>query len=187
MKREELKELGLTDEQLESVIALHGKTTNDLKTQVNELEGERNRYKEQLDANQAELDTLKEKAEGNEELTTQLAELQTKYNEAETEAETKLANQKKDFAIRLALKEANPADEDIVLNLLNQETIQVTDKGLLGLEEQLKTLQEEKAFLFQQNEPQNTDPKPQIFTPGNPNGGDDKPLDPFEAKLAKYN
>ncbi len=34
MKREELKEFGLTDEQIGSVMALHGVTVNDLNSRV---------------------------------------------------------------------------------------------------------------------------------------------------------
>lgn len=169
MKREELKELGLTDEQLGSVMTLHGKTVTGLNTQINALEGERDQFKEQLTSNQTELDTLKEASKGNEELSKQLEELQAKYDTTKTESETKLAQQQKDFAIRLALKDVNPLDEDIVLGQLNTDTIQVTDNGLKGLKEQVEALQESKAFLFQQPE-QTATPTPQIVTGGNPKG-----------------
>lgn len=168
MKREELKELGLTDEQLGSVMALHGKTVTGLNTQINALESERDQFKEQLTSNQTELDTLKEASKGNEELSKQLEELQAKYDTTKSESESKLAQQKKDFAIRLALKDVNPLDEDIVLGQLNTDTIQVTDNGLQGLKEQVEALQESKAFLFQQPE-QTATPTPQIVVPGNPN------------------
>ncbi|WP_227644272.1 hypothetical protein [Enterococcus faecium] len=38
MKREELKELGLTDEQIGSIMALHGVTVNELNSRVSTAE-----------------------------------------------------------------------------------------------------------------------------------------------------
>ena len=107
MKREELTALGLTEEQVNSVMASHGKTVSTLNGTISELTAERDGLKEQVTTNQKELDTLKESAKGNAELTAQLTELQNKLNQSQLDAETKLAEQKKDFAIQLALKEAN--------------------------------------------------------------------------------
>lgn len=179
MKREQLKELGLTDEQIESTMALHGQTVNDLNKSLSTTEQERDQFKEQLDTNQTELNALKESAKGNEELTQQLADLQSKFDAAKTESETKLTEQQKDFAIKLALKEANALDESIVLGLLDRDTIKVTDNGLQGLEEQLNGLKESKAFLFQETTDSNTKEKPEIVTAGNPAGsgqGSDKTI-----------
>ncbi|MEO1772984.1 hypothetical protein JZO67_004967 [Enterococcus sp. 665A] len=148
MKREQLKELGLSDEQIGSIMALHGQTVNELNKSVATAEQERDQFKDQLTTNQTELDSLKESAKGNEELTQQLTDLQEKFNSAKTESETKLAEQQKDFAIKLALKEAQALDEDIVLGQLDKDTIKVVDGKLQGFEEQLKGLQESKAFCF---------------------------------------
>lgn len=166
MKREQLKELGLSDEQIGSIMALHGQTVNELNKSVATAEQERDQFKEQLATNQTELDSLKESAKGNEELTQQLTDLQEKFNSAKTESETKLAEQQKDFAIKLALKEAQALDEDIVLGQLDKDTIKVVDGKLQGFDEQLKGLQESKAFLFQPEEAKPATPK--IVTPGNP-------------------
>lgn len=166
MKREQLKELGLTEEQINSVMGLHGQTVTELNGKLATAEQERDRFKEQLDSNQTELDALKESVKGNEELTQQLTDLKNKFNESEKAAQKKLAEQQKDFAIKLALKEVNARDEDIVLQLLNKEAIKVTDEGLEGLKEQLDALKENKNFLFQEKE--NTPSVPRIFVSGNP-------------------
>ncbi|MFB8437248.1 phage scaffolding protein [Enterococcus durans] len=169
MKREQLKELGLTDEQVNSVMGLHGQTVTELNKTLATAEQERDQFKEQLDSNQTELDTLKESAKGNEGLTQQLAELQEKFDSVKTDSETKLAEQQKDFAIKLALKEANALDENIVLGLLDRDTIKVTDSGLQGFKEQLAGLQESKSFLFQEKDSSNPT-TPQILAGGNPTG-----------------
>ena len=169
MKREQLRDLGLTDEQLGSVMALHGQTVNGLNTSLATAEQERDQFKEQLNTNQTELDGLKELAKGNEEVTAQLTELQGKFDQVSTDSETKLATQKKDFAIQLALKEANSVDEAIVLGLLDKDTIKVTDDGLQGFKEQLESLKEGKPFLFQEVAPL-VETSPQIVAGGNPKG-----------------
>jgi hypothetical protein len=170
MKREQLRDLGLTDEQLGSVMALHGQTVNGLNTSLATAEQERDQFKEQLNTNQTELDGLKELAKGNEEVTAQLTELQGKFDQVSTDSEVKLAAQKKDFAIQLALKEANSVDEAIVLGLLDKDTIKVTDDGLQGLKEQLDGLKESKSFLFEQAEV-TKETTPAIVATGNPTGG----------------
>lgn len=177
MKREQLKELGLTDDQINSVMGLHGQTVTELNGKLTSAQQEATQYQEQLTANQKELDALKESAKGNEELTQQLADLQSKFDTVKTESETKIAEQQKDFAIKLALKEADALDESIVLGLLDRDTIKVTDNGLQGLDEQLKGLKESKAFLFQQQQEQGKS-TPTIFAGGNPQGpsGNDKTL-----------
>lgn len=171
MKKEDLIALGIDEEIAKSVMALHGKTVTQLNAQVATAEQERDQFKEQLNSNQTELDALKEAAKGNEGLTQQLADLQSKFDAAKSDSETKLAEQQKDFAIKLALKEANALDEEIVLGQLDKDTIKVVDGKLQGFEEQLKGLQESKSFLFQEaKDPEPTPPAPTIVTPGNPAG-----------------
>ena len=184
MKKDELIALGIDEESAKSVMAMHGKTVTTLNSQISTLEAERDGLQEQVTTNQTELDVLKESAKGNEELTAQLADLQAKLDQSKSESETKLATQQKDFAIKLALKEANALDESIVLGLLDKETIKVTDNGLQGFDEQLKTLQDSKAFLFQaqqEEEPQ----VPTFATGGNPKppSGDS---DPFKNAVDKF-
>lgn len=169
MKKEDLIALGLEEEKAKSIMALHGKTITQLNSQLAAAENERDTVKQELADNQAELNSLKESAKGNEELEKQLTELQTKFDESKTNSEQQLAEQQKDFAIKLALKEAQALDQDIVLGQLNKDTIKIIDGKLQGFEEQLKNLQENKGFLFQQTDP-NEKPTPTIVTGGNPAG-----------------
>lgn len=169
MKKEDLIALGIEEETAKSVMALHGKTVTQLNAQVATAESERDSAKQELEANQAELDALKEAAEGNEELTTQLADLQEKFDDAKSNSEKQLAEQQKEFAVKLALKESGALDESIVLGLLDKETIKVTDGGLQGLNEQLDSLKESKSFLFQAAKQEETSPR--IVAEGNPIGG----------------
>lgn len=171
MKREQLRELGLTDEQVNSVVGLHGQTVTELNKNLAAAEQERDQLKEQLNSNQTELNALKEATKDNEELTRQLANLQSKFDKAKEDAEANLTEQQKDFAIKLALKEANALDEEIVLSQLDKDTIKVVDGKLQGFDEQLKGLQKNKSFLFQKaKDPKTTPPTPTIVSSGNPAG-----------------
>ncbi|HGF7732427.1 TPA: phage scaffolding protein [Enterococcus faecium] len=169
MKREQLKELGLSDEQIGSVMALHGATVNELSSNVAAAEQQVNQYKELLDANQTELDSLKKAAEGNEELTTQLSDLQEKYDQAKADSESKIAEIKKTSAIELALTQAGARNIKAAKALLDSEKLELTDEGIKGLDEQLNTLKESDGYLFEgeTTPPPNPDQKKATFQ-GNP-------------------
>ena len=185
MKREELKALGLEDEAIDKVMALHGKSVTELNTKFATAEQQATQYQEQLQANQTELDSLKEAAKGNDELTKSYADLQAKFDASKSDADSKLSEAQKDFAIKLALKDASALDENIILGLLDRDTIKVAENGLQGFTEQLETLKTDKSFLFAQETP--ADPaNPQITAGGNPTGTQTPPTDAFNAAVDKF-
>ncbi|MBK4843390.1 phage scaffolding protein [Enterococcus faecium] len=160
MKREELKGLGLTDEQIGSVMALHGVTVNELNSKVSTAEQQATQYQEQLDKNQNELNDFKANAKGNEDLTKQLEDLQSKFDETKTSSEQQIADLKKSSAIDLALTQAGAKNIKAAKALLDGESLELTDEGLKGLDDQLAALKESDGYLFGQSEQ----------VPPNPNG-----------------
>ncbi len=160
MKREELKELGLTDEQIGSVMALHGVTVNELNSKVSTAEQQATQYQEQLEKNQNELNDFKANAKGNEDLTKQLEDLQSKFDETKTSSEQQIADLKKSSAIDLALTQAGAKNIKAAKALLDGESLELTDEGLKGLDDQLAALKESDGYLFGQSEQ----------VPPNPNG-----------------
>lgn len=181
---------GLTDEQATAIVAgmpaekIYLASEEKLDERYSKLKQQKEQAEEQLASYQTELDTLKESAKGNTDLTKQLADMQVKFDEAKTESETKLSQQQKDFAIKLALKEANPLDESIILGLLDKDTIKVTENGLQGFTEQLAGLKESKAFLFQQAAPE--EKAPNITLGGTPKGAGGQQPDAFQAAVQKF-
>lgn len=169
MKQEELKELGLSDEQIGSVIALHDTTVNELKSQISTAEQQATQYQEQLENNQNELNEFKKNAKGNEELERQVTDLQERLDQNKIDSEQQLAAIKKSSAIDLALTQAGAKNIKAAKALLDFESIQLTDKGVKGLDSQLATLKESDAYLFTNNDLENNNPDGKRATfPGNP-------------------
>lgn len=184
MKREELKELGLTDEQIGSVMALHGVTVNELNSRVSTAEQQATQYQEQLEKNQNELNDFKANAKGNEDLTKQLEDLQSKFDEIKTSSEQQIADLKKSSAIDLALTQAGAKNIKAAKALLDSESLELTDEGLKGLDEQLTALKESDGYLFGSNEPVPPNPEGKKATfGGNPSSGQNVEEDVFAKAL----
>ncbi|MFA1820560.1 phage scaffolding protein [Virgibacillus oceani] len=168
MNREELKALGLTDEQIEQVMTAHGKATNSIKSKADSVEGLESQiedYKQQITDRDSQLEELKKvDAEG---LQAKIDDLQQQNETTKTEYEKKLDAQQKDFAIESALRDAKARDPKLAKNALDLDIVTFKDGKLVGIDEQLKSLQESHDYLFEQEEPG----APRIVTPGNPNGG----------------
>ncbi|NAL97728.1 capsid protein [Enterococcus faecium] len=184
MKREELKGLGLTDEQIGSIMALHGVTVNELNSRVSTAEQQAAQYQEQLEKNQNELNDFKANAKGNEDLTKQLEDLQSRFDEIKTSSEQQIADLKKSSAIDLALTQAGAKNIKAAKALLDSESLELTDEGLKGLDEQLAALKESDGYLFGQSEqvPPNPDGKKATFS-GNASSGQNVEEDVFAKAL----
>lgn len=184
MKREELKELGLTDEQIGSIMALHGVTVNELNSRVSTAEQQATQYQEQLEKNQNELNDFEANAKGNEDLTKQLEDLQSRFDEIKTSSEQQIADLKKSSAIDLALTQAGAKNIKAAKALLDSESLELTDEGLKGLDDQLAALKESDGYLFGQSEqvPPNPDGKKATFS-GNASSGQNVEEDVFAKAL----
>lgn len=185
MNREFLKEQGLTDEQIESVMKEHGKTLNDTKSKadkVDSLESQIDDYKQQLADRDSQLEELKKvDAEG---LQAKIDELQQANETTKSEYEEKLQKQAFDHKLESALTGSKVKNVKAVKALLDLETIKLDGDNLLGLDDQLKALKESDEYLFETEQKPNS---PTIVAPGNPNGGTNQETDPFAEKIAKYN
>jgi predicted nuclease with TOPRIM domain len=149
MKREFLEGLGLEKEKIDSIMAEHGKTVESHKSKQTELSTSLEDLKKQLADRDKDLKDLKKKADGSEELQTKFTELETKYNQDKADFETKLKDTQLSSALKLALA-GKVHDADLVTGLIDKTKIELGEDGNVakGLDEQIKTLQESKSFLF---------------------------------------
>lgn len=142
MKKEELLEIGLTEEQAEKVFALNGKDVNkarnDLDTKTTELETA-NKTIQELQAAVKKFDGVD--VDG---LKTSLSDLQKKYD-----ADISAAHL--DSALNLALVEAKAKNPMLAKRALDVAGIKLDGDKLLGLDEQLKKLRETDGYLFEED------------------------------------
>ena len=149
MKRDLLKEHGFSEEQINFVMAENGKDVNSLKEQINNLTGERDGLQKQIDDRDKQLNTLKKSAKDNEELQSQIKQLQDENKTAKQNYQDQLAKQNKSFKIEGALRDAKAKNIKTVLPLIDTEKVSVNDDGTLnGLSEQLDIIKQEIGFMF---------------------------------------
>lgn len=172
MNRDTLQKFGLSDEQVNQVMAEHGKDLEKSKAVESELEQVKQQNTEltsEITDRDKQLKDLSGKAGDNEELQSQIKALQEQNKQSKTDYEANIATLKRDGAIELALREAQAKNPKAVKALLNGDIISVDDSGVHGLKEQLEQLKESDSYLF------NIEPEPKpglkITPSGNPGGG----------------
>lgn len=139
MKREELKALGLTDDQIDRVMALNGQTIEGLKAQAEAEKGRAETAEAQLTQLQGELTKAQKSAGDFEGLKAQLAK-----------AQSDLAGIQKTAKIKAALGAYKPKNADLVMRLLDADQISVSDDGkFTGLDEQVAPLRDQSGYLFE--------------------------------------
>ncbi|WP_107950938.1 phage scaffolding protein [Lysinibacillus parviboronicapiens] len=166
MKKEDLIAMGLSEEQADTVVGKYG--TMIPKERFDEVNNAKKTLEVQVKNQETQLKDLQDKAKGNEELQTTITELQQANKTAKTEYEQQLKNERMSAALKLSLH-SKVHDVDLVAGLIDKTTIELSEDGKVtkGLDEQLKSLQESKSFLFVPEKQQPT------FRGWNPAGGAD--------------
>ncbi|WP_285615073.1 phage scaffolding protein [Pseudobacillus badius] len=179
MNREALKELGLTDEQIDAVMKAHGQSVNTTKEELKTAQTEAQSLKDQLKERDTQLEELSAQSGNNEALKQQLEALKEANKQKAAEYEAKLHKQTYDYALDRALMGAKARNPLAVKALLDTDVIKLDGDKLLGLDDQLNKLRESDGYLFAgEAEP----PKPSGYTPGSPQRGNTpKPKDAYEA------
>ena len=150
MNKQQFLDLGLTDEQATKAEAESKKELESYipKTRFDEV----NKAKKQLDkdikARDTQIEDIKKNAGDNEELKKQIETLQTENKTTKEKYEADLKDLQISNAIKLAIAD-KAQDADLVSGLFDKSKLILGDDGkITGLDEQLKSLQESKAFLF---------------------------------------
>lgn len=166
MKKEDLIAMGLSEEQADAVVGKYG--TMIPKERFDEVNKAKKTLEEQVKTHETQLKDLQDKAKGNEELQKTITDLQQANETAKTEYEQQLKDERMNAALKLSLH-SKVHDVDLVAGLIDKTTIELSEDGKVtkGLEEQLKTLQESKSFLFVPEK------QPPTFKGWNPAGGTD--------------
>lgn len=149
MTKEELKNLGLTDEQIEKVIEDYGKNYV-TKSQFNEKNEEAKQLKSEVTTLKSDFEKLTATNEKNEELVKQIESMQKESNKREKEYEKTLHTQRVNSALDLALVTAKAKNTKAVKALLDLDKAELNEDGTIkGLDEQLKAVAESDPYLFE--------------------------------------
>lgn len=158
------------------------------KSRFNEVNEAKKELEKQILDRDKQLKDLSTKAQGNEELTKQIKDLQDLNKQTKDDYENKIASIKFDYALEGALTSAKCKNNKALKALLNLDEVKYQDGKLEGLESQIENLQKEASYLFDVE----VNPGGKGFNPG----GDPGFKNPFskehfnlteQAKLLKEN
>jgi chromosome segregation ATPase len=173
MTRKELEDLGLSKEQVDSVIKINGADIENAKTasatEIGNLKTEVSGLQTQVKDRDKQLETLKASAGDNEALTKQIADLQAENETTKKTHESEMNQLKLDFAVEKALTGANAKNVKAVKALLDLEDAKFDKDGnVKGLSEQIEklTADEGTKFLFEAPSQQQNQQKFKGFQPG---------------------
>jgi len=156
MTKKQLEDLGLSKEQIDSVIKINEDDIKNEKsvssTQIQNLQAENDGLKNQVSDRDKQLETLKTSAGDNEALTKQIADLQAENTKAKESYEAEMNQLKVDFAVEKALSGAKAKNIKAVKALLDLSDAKFDKEGnVKGLQEQIDKLvtANDTKFLFE--------------------------------------
>lgn len=149
MKKEQLLEFGLTEEQAEKVLNLHKEVLTGFipKARFDEVNETKKELEQQIRERDEQLKELQEKAKGNEELEKTIKELQEANKATKEQYEAKIRDMTIDAAIQSKLTDAKYPD--LLISKFDKSKLSIAEDGtVLGIDEQLAVLKEQYKDLF---------------------------------------
>ncbi|OSA92566.1 UNVERIFIED_ORG: hypothetical protein B2H93_14500 [Clostridium botulinum] len=172
MNKQQFLDLGLNEEQATKAEAESKKelATYVAKTSFDEVNNSKKELEKTVKERDTQLEEVKGKVGDNAALKTQIETLQADNKAAKEKYEADVKELKISNAIKLAISD-KAQDADLVANLFDKTKLILGEDGkITGLDEQLKDLQTNKAFLFKPIEENKNNPTPTSgFKIGNPN------------------
>lgn len=154
MTKEELLELGLTEEQIPGVFKINGK---DVEKAKGDLKGK----EETIETLQGQLKTANKEIEDFKELDVKEIEKRAndykeKFETAETEAKKKLENIQFEHELENAIRDSKAKNVKAVKALLDIETLKDSKNQIEDIKQALEATKEENDYLFGDDEPKGT-------------------------------
>ena len=147
MTKEELIALGLTEEQAKKVLEAVKEYVP--KTQLGEVEQERDSLKATIAERDTQLETLKKSSGDNAALQQQIADLQKANEEQQKAHDAEITQLRLDNAVEAALLTAGAKNVKAVRALMDADKLKLEKDGTVsGLSEQIKAIQKSDDYLF---------------------------------------
>lgn len=181
MNREQLRALGLSEEQIDAVMADHGRVVQGVQTRLTAAENRATELETQLEnaTNNEEIQTLTQRAETAE---GQVSELQGQLNQITI-----------DNLVNAALSEAGATDLEYARFKLGEVELSEDGESINDLDNRIKDLRESIPNYFKEAEPKEGNEPPnnpldgfKIINPNPGNGGQSEPNE-IEAMVAAMN
>lgn len=178
MKREFLEGLGLEKEVIDKIMEENGKDINAEKAKATAKDDEIKTLKEQVETANKEIKSYKDM--NIEEIQKSVETWKTTAKEHE-KAYQKLKN---DTALKDAVRGYDTVDEDVLMKLIDRESLKFSEDGISGLKEQIEGLKEAKPYLFKSDEGSKPeDDRFRAHTPPDSNGGSVSPMEEAIANI----
>lgn len=171
MKREFLEGLGLEKEVIDKIMEENGKDINAEKAKTTAKDDEIKTLKEQIDTANKQIKSYKDM--DIDEIKQSVETWKTTAKEHE-KAYEKLKN---DTALKDAVRGYDTVDEDVLVKLIDRDSLKFSEDGISGLKEQMESLKESKPYLFKAEENHDEDPRFNAHTPPDSNGGGTSPME----------
>lgn len=169
MKTEFLKELGLSEEQIKSVMTENGKDVEKEKAKIIEANTKLEDITSQLETANTTIKDLKKNNADNEALQNKVTEYENQIKTLKADYDAKVKNMTLNSAIEKALTNAKAKHSDLLLNKIDKEKLIVNADGTVtGIDEQLTGLKESYKDLFAEDTPPEPVPTFSKPTGGNP-------------------
>lgn len=155
MKTEELKEIGLTDEQIKEVFRLNGldlKGYNEIKENNQALTAENDSLKESLNQANTTIEGFKDKDLDIEEIKKQADDYKAKFEEEQANRQREIEAIKLDNTINLGLLKSGAKNPKAVRALLDIDNLKESKNLNDDLASQIKGLMETDSYLFKNEE-----------------------------------
>lgn len=159
MKRDQLKELSLTDEQINAIMSLYGQDIEKAKAETSSLIAENEALKKQTAEFEQSIKDLKKNAKSGEDLTSQIEALQEANKKQQAEFDNQVKAIRLESAVKDALTAAKVRNPKTFKGLLDMDKVALSDDGTLtGLDDQLAAIKQSDAYLFDEGSKQNYTP-----------------------------
>jgi hypothetical protein len=149
MTKEQLLEMGLTEEQADKVLNMHKEVLAGFipKARFDEVNETKKELEQQIQERDNQLKDLQEKVKGNEELEKTIKELQEANKATKEQYEAKIKDMTIIAAIQSKLTDAKYPD--LLLTKFDRSKLSIAEDGtVLGVDEQLAVLKEQYKDLF---------------------------------------
>ena len=168
MKRKDLKELGLSDEQIDSIMSMNGSDIESHKAQIAELSAKGETTAAQLADATKQIESFK--GMNIEEIQKAADEYKAKLEQAQSESAAQISQLKLNHAFENALIAKKARNITAVSALFDKSKLQIGDDGkLIGFDEQYESVFKSDPYQFETAEPpKEYKPVPKITTKSNP-------------------